>query len=502
MVSRIARESVGLSRPPVQFWNCRLRPELPPTANSISTRRRFRGVSGSMVASRRTGSAISTLSGGFAAGTTATPTIDGHEMKNRRPRLWTRRPAGSNVRSVRINHSAINIGRHTTPHAMAIPVPTPGKPTTAAVVPSGPATVTTSKPSTHRSQNGWTSRTPNGTEPFLQPGCALAKHGPADDGHGRGRRPQHREGEHRPKPVRGAKPFATAALAPINAATLATHWSAFHRGPGTCAHYEHLAGRRRVLYRAQSRSRGGASRGRRNHSRSPPKQCPIKVARRAQLQLRLPAPRSWGGRRTGAGRRPTAARPEKRHIARPAHIPRLPVLVTIRAKPDPPSLCSVALFEALSQALSRGNRDDFRITQFSVQTDHLHLIVEAASRTALIRGLQGLGGRTARAVNRHLRSKGKVWNARYHARVLTTPREVRNALVYVLLNFRKHLRVATGIDPRSSGRWFDGWAYSRRTDAAPSPVARSQTWLGSIGWQRAGGRIDRQDGPAPTRRSG
>jgi REP-associated tyrosine transposase len=178
-----------------------------------------------------------------------------------------------------------------------------------------------------------------------------------------------------------------------------------------------------------------------NRSRATPKQCPIKMARRAQLQLRLPTPVSWGGRRAGAGRKSPAFRPEKRHAARPAHRSRFPVLVTIRARPNLPSLRSLPTFDTFSRALARANRDNFRVIHFSVQTDHIHLIVEASSREALIRGLQGLAARTARALNGTWRRSGKVWNARYHSRALATPREVRNGLVYVLLNFRKHLRV-------------------------------------------------------------
>ena len=128
----------------------------------------------------------------------------------------------------------------------------------------------------------------------------------------------------------------------------------------------------------------------RNRSRTAPKQCPIKMARRAQLQLRLPTPVSWGGRRAGAGRKSPAFRPEKRHAARPAHRSRFPVLVTIRARPKLPSLRSLPTFETFSLALARANRDNFRVIHFSVQTDHIHLIVEASSREALIRGLQGL----------------------------------------------------------------------------------------------------------------
>jgi REP element-mobilizing transposase RayT len=168
----------------------------------------------------------------------------------------------------------------------------------------------------------------------------------------------------------------------------------------------------------------------------------------------------------------------------------------MRARRDLPSLRFTGVFAALRVALAQANRHRFRVNHFSVQADHLHLIVEASSREALIRGLQGMAGRVARAVNRCLRRRGKVWSGRYHARDLTTPREVRNTLAYVLLNFRKHLRTASGIDPCSSGAWFDGWARSPAPAGGPSPVASSRTWLGTEGWRRAGGLIDPTEAPA------
>jgi len=126
---------------------------------------------------------------------------------------------------------------------------------------------------------------------------------------------------------------------------------------------------------------------------------------------------------------------------------------------------------------------------FSVQTDHVHIIVEADSGDGLRRGINGLAGRLARALNRVWRRRGAVWGDRYHARALATPREVRNGLVYVLLNFRKHLRAAPGVDPRSSGAWFDGWSHDPPTRPEPCPAAPARTWLATVGWRRAGGPI-------------
>jgi hypothetical protein len=104
---------------------------------------------------------------------------------------------------------------------------------------------------------------------------------------------------------------------------------------------------------------------------------------------------------------------------------------------------------------------------------------------------------------------------------------VRNALAYVLGNFRKHgarrgvaeLKrggaLACGIDPYSSGEWFDGWREWRPNSGTPPPfveaprwsarrlvddggkkrnfdetaqrvVAEPRTWLAVAGWRRHG----------------
>src|SRR6185436_1901250 len=127
-----------------------------------------------------------------------------------------------------------------------------------------------------------------------------------------------------------------------------------------------------------------------------------------------------------------------------------------------------------------------------------HLVVEADTRMGLIRGVQGLAVRCAKAVKKALGRKGAVWDHRYHARRLKTPREVRTAFLYVLLNFRKHHRAAPGIDPRSSGRFFDGWKRPPKPPPGPSTVAPARTWLAREGWRRAGGPLD----PASWRQGG
>ena len=207
------------------------------------------------------------------------------------------------------------------------------------------------------------------------------------------------------------------------------------------------------------------------------------------VQMSLPAPRAWGGRRRGAGRKLTPGRRRTvRHRSRPRHVAAHPVHVTLRAVDALRCLRSARVFPAVRRAIAAAGHVDFRIIQFSVQNDHVHFLAEATDARALSGGARGLAIRLARAVNRALGRKGRVWDSRYHARALTTPRAVRHALVYVLMNFKKHLGVVgPELDPCSSAAWFAGWRTPVAAAAVgPPPVAIARTWLARIGWRRHG----------------
>jgi REP element-mobilizing transposase RayT len=176
--------------------------------------------------------------------------------------------------------------------------------------------------------------------------------------------------------------------------------------------------------------------------------------------------------------------------------------VTLRVRRDVPSLrtgrfvCEVE--RSFREACERGS---FRLAHYSVQRDHVHLLVEADGAPALASGMKSIAARLARAVNRVFRRRGAVFTDRYHLRVLATPRQARNALAYVLLNARKHaaamlrgLEIPARIDPASSGRWFAGWTRSHALAIEPPAVARARTWLLREGWLRHG-RIDPSEIP-------
>jgi REP element-mobilizing transposase RayT len=216
--------------------------------------------------------------------------------------------------------------------------------------------------------------------------------------------------------------------------------------------------------------------------------------RRVAEQLELDRVRH-GGRRPGAGRKP-GPNPRIRHRSRGTLAHRLPRHVTLKMREGVPSLRTVRLVRELERSFAAScERNDFRLCHYSIQGNHAHLIVEADSEAALGRGMKALGSRLARAVNRIFGRSGPVLADRYHLHVLRTPREVRNALRYALLNARRHaveagraLSSAVQIDPASSGRWFDGW--SRRFGVAERfgarPVALPRSWLLAVGWRRSG----------------
>ncbi len=187
-----------------------------------------------------------------------------------------------------------------------------------------------------------------------------------------------------------------------------------------------------------------------------------------------------------------------------------PVHVTLRVRPGVASLRSGALVREWRRSLAEASeRGSFRVAHYSLQGDHAHLIVEAHGKEALACGMKSIGSRLARAVNRVSSRSGPVLDGRYHHRSLRSPREVRRALAYVLLNARRHLAKSRGVshlatahlDGASSARWFDGWrpevAWRLPETTAGCEVARPRTWLLRLGWRRHG-LVDPAEVPGTT----
>ncbi len=230
---------------------------------------------------------------------------------------------------------------------------------------------------------------------------------------------------------------------------------------------------------------------------------PGKGKRAEPVQLELRA-RTWGGRRANAGRPAGKRRPEP-HRARPEVKPQHPLHITLKIEDDLPGLRSKALAAVVLEAIAKGKeREGFRVVHFCIQGRHLHLLAEADSKQALGLGMRGLGVRLARAINKKLGRRGRVFKERYCGRAKRTPTETRAAIHYVLGNARRHCaergeRLAWNwLDPLSSAAWFDGWRFGRPPPDTPRPVAAPRSWLLSVGWRKGGGPIDPNAIPGPT----
>jgi putative transposase len=206
---------------------------------------------------------------------------------------------------------------------------------------------------------------------------------------------------------------------------------------------------------------------------------------RAAKQLRLHL-RTWGGKRRGAGRKPKGARPLVAHRPRDPLRAGWAVHVTMRMREHVWKLRSRRCFDVLERCLVAGKeRFGCRVVHFSVQGNHIHLVVEAPDNRSLARGMQGLAVRIARALNRLMRRRGRVFADHFHSRVVRTPNEAAHAIAYVLANFAKHAaQWGEHVDARSVDRYSS--AFVRAT--GPPPVVAPRTWLLTIGWRRARAR--------------
>jgi REP-associated tyrosine transposase len=195
-------------------------------------------------------------------------------------------------------------------------------------------------------------------------------------------------------------------------------------------------------------------------------------------------------RKHAGGRPPNGDRPGVPHLRREELSRHHAVHVTLRTVGGVGGLRRQRVVTALEEAFRQARiRFGMRVVHYSIQGNHLHLLVEADDRGSLARGMQGLAIRIARTLNRLFARAGQVWADRYHAHVLRTRREAANALRYVLGNFAHH---ATQWGDRAL-RFADACSSVRFLGLAgiDAPVAAPRTWLLRVGWRSVAPRAFR-----------
>lgn len=191
-----------------------------------------------------------------------------------------------------------------------------------------------------------------------------------------------------------------------------------------------------------------------------------------------------GGKRRGAGRKPNGDRPGVPHEPRAEFSSNMPLIVTVRVLHSVPYLRSPKALKIIRDCIyAARERLGMRLTQFSVQGNHIHLIVEAKDRAALSRAMKGFSVRIARRLNRAYGRKGKVFADRFHSRVLRGPWDAVNAIRYVKDNSAIHAE-------RRGKPWkhtldpFAGGPCPRRFfDFCRALVAKPRSYLLRTAWE-------------------
>jgi REP element-mobilizing transposase RayT len=198
-------------------------------------------------------------------------------------------------------------------------------------------------------------------------------------------------------------------------------------------------------------------------------------------QLEFSGISGWGGRRRGAGRPNLLG--QVGHEKRARVQAKFPLHITMRVKEGIPPLRTRHILREFKKAIQAARAFGLFINHFVLLDNHFHLIAEASSNEALTRAMKSLGSRFAKAIRKAsdhnasgvglsdcTRPQSSVFESRYHLHVLKTPREVRNALQYVLLNKPKHEGMLEYIDWFSSGFDFQSW----RELIRPGPMIEAQ----------------------------
>jgi REP element-mobilizing transposase RayT len=116
----------------------------------------------------------------------------------------------------------------------------------------------------------------------------------------------------------------------------------------------------------------------------------------------------------------------------------LPLHINFKLALEKGTLRNKTVLKFLAKAIAKARAKDLRIIQFSLQHNHVHLIVEANNNQTLSKGMRALIISLVMRLNFHWKKSGQRLKQRYHLHVLRTRREVQHACHYVRHNVIKH----------------------------------------------------------------
>lgn len=150
-----------------------------------------------------------------------------------------------------------------------------------------------------------------------------------------------------------------------------------------------------------------------------------------------------------------AGRPAKndrgiRHTKRPEITKPSSLHLTVKVQRDKAGLKTKGVLALLRRSILNARKQGLRVIHFSLEYDHVHLLIEADNNRTLGKGMQAFGVTLSKAINRARKLKGTVYKHRYHFRKITSSRELKNVLNYIFTNGVKHQTAKSIVNPFNS----------------------------------------------------
>jgi REP element-mobilizing transposase RayT len=97
-------------------------------------------------------------------------------------------------------------------------------------------------------------------------------------------------------------------------------------------------------------------------------------------------------------------------------------------------------------------RFGLKVLNFTVTSNHIHLLVYDGNVNVIPKSIQLIAGRTGREYNQRKKRKGAFWEDRYHATADKTGKHLLSCLAYIDLNM-----VRAGVVPHPGEWWYGGY---------------------------------------------
>ncbi len=182
-----------------------------------------------------------------------------------------------------------------------------------------------------------------------------------------------------------------------------------------------------------------------------------------------------------------------------------PLHLVFRLREGLPNLRTRKGAQIVKNAILGAQACGLRVVHFSILSNHLHLIVESSSTKAFYGAMKSFCSRMGIHVRRlgsanlikKLDEQGLgIFRGRYYIEEIKTPRQMKHALKYVLLNPAKHFKKAPYLDMFSSSSLFENWQKLIGYELKPTIqnkilreklkhfLAPPKFWLTNVGWMR------------------